>query len=56
MMEEHVTDRFLYFLEETDENKSTLRYLYEEALKGDKNALVELMDTAYDCGYMDAYG
>jgi len=53
-MEEHVTDQFLYFTEETDENKKDLRHLYEEALKGDKNALVELMNVAYDCGYRDA--
>jgi hypothetical protein len=56
MKEEHVTDRFLYFTEETDENKRVMRNLYERALKGHKNALVELMDTAYDCGYRDAYG
>ena len=56
MMEEHVTDQFLHYTEYTDENRRHLRALYEDALKGDEDSLVELMNEAYDSGYRDAYG
>jgi len=55
MMERHVTDRFLWYTEYTDENRSDIRLLYEEALNGDKEALVELMNKVCECGYRDGY-
>ena len=56
MMEEHVTDDFIYCDEWNDEDRGDLRHLYRVALKGDKDALVELMNAAYECGYKEAYG
>ena len=53
MMKVHVTDEFLY--EKTDEAKSDMRDFYERALMGDANALLALMDIAYESGYQTAF-
>ena len=54
-MEDHVTDEFIY-CDWSDENRANMRHLYRVALKGDKEALEELMTMAYECGYREAYG
>ena len=56
MMEDHVTDKFIWCDEYTPENRKMMRSLYESALGGDKEGLEELMRIASDCGYREAYG
>ena len=56
MMEDHVTDKFIWCDEYTPENRKLMRSLYESSLKGDKRALEDLMGEAYSCGYCEAYG
>ena len=56
MMEDHVTDDFILWNEFCDQKRGVMRSLYEEALKGDKEALFELMSEVCSYGYWTNHG
>lgn len=54
-LKSHETDDFVYHLETDHKNKMyKLRNLYDNALKGDKSSLSDLLDEVYECGFKSA--